>query len=150
MQIISNIALITINETLFIQLITFLVFLFIINRIMIQPLRDVTHEREAHIQKIQLDSTAAGQKVDQLLKQIKKQEDRVLDTANDIREKIEASGKHEADEIVRNAHHEVEMLSQANHRELTALVTEAKKSVQKEAEAIAHDMMEKLLDRRLS
>ena len=150
MQIISNIALITINETLFIQLITFLIFLFIINRIMIQPLRDVTHEREAHIQKIQLDSTAAGQKVDQLLKQIAKQETKVINTANDIREKIEESGKHEADEIVQEAHREVEKLSQANHRELTALVAEAKKSVQKEAETIAHDMMEKLLDRRLS
>ncbi len=116
---------------------------------MIQPLRDVTHEREAHIQKIQLDSTAAGQKVDQLLKQIAKQETKVINTANDIREKIEGSGKHEADEIVQEAHREVEKLSQANHRELTALVAEAKESVQKEAETIAHDMMEKLLDRRL-
>ena len=39
MQIISNIALISINETLVVQLISFLIFLFIINRIMFRPLR---------------------------------------------------------------------------------------------------------------
>ncbi|MDZ7580519.1 MAG: hypothetical protein U5R30_07840 [Deltaproteobacteria bacterium] len=150
MQIISNIAMISINETLIIQLISFLIFLFVINRIMIQPLRSVSQEREAHIQRIELDTATAENKIEQIMKQIKKQETKVLDAANDIRDKIEESGKHEADEIEREAHHEVEKLSQANHRELSALVAEAKKSVQKEAEAIAYDMMEKLLDRRLS
>ncbi|OQY06422.1 MAG: hypothetical protein B6I22_05580 [Desulfobacteraceae bacterium 4572_123] len=55
MQIISNIALISINETLFIQLISFLIFLFIINRIMFRPLRRIIIERENHIEKINLD-----------------------------------------------------------------------------------------------
>jgi F-type H+-transporting ATPase subunit b len=150
MQIISNIALITINETLFVQLFSFLIFLFIINRLMIQPLRNVSHEREAHIQKIQLDTAEAGQKVEQLMKQIKKQEAKALDTAHEIREKIEESGKLEADEIVHSAYHEVETLSKENHRQLKALVEEARKSVQKEAETLSRDMLEKLLDRRLS
>ena len=69
MQIISTIAMISINETLIIQLISFLIFLFIINRIMIQPLRSVSREREAHIQKIELDTVAAEKKVEQVVKQ---------------------------------------------------------------------------------
>ncbi|RPJ09986.1 MAG: hypothetical protein EHM37_14885 [Deltaproteobacteria bacterium] len=150
MQIISNIALITINETLFVQLFSFLIFLFIINRLMIRPLRDISHEREAHIEKIQIDTVEAGQEVEQLMKQIKKQETKALDTAHEIRVKIEESGKHEADEIVHSAYQEVETLSKENQRQLTALVEEARKSVQKEAETLARNMMEKLLDRRLS
>ena len=49
MHIISNIALITINETLFIQLISFLIFLFLINRIMFKPLQKTIQQREEHI-----------------------------------------------------------------------------------------------------
>jgi F-type H+-transporting ATPase subunit b len=150
MQIISTIAMISINETLIIQLISFLIFLFIINRIMIQPLRSVAQEREAHIQKIELDTMAAEKKVEQVVKQIKKQETKALDTAHDIREKIEASGKLEADEIIHDTLREVESLSKESRRHVSAMVEEVRKSVQKEAETLAVGMMEKLLDRRLS
>jgi len=150
MQIISTIAMISINETLIIQLISFLIFLFIINRIMIQPLRSVAQEREAHIQKIELDTVAAEKKVEQVVKQIKKQETKALDTAHEIREKIEESGKLEADEIIHDTLREVENLSKENRRHVSAMVEEARKSVQKEAEILAVGMMEKLLDRRLS
>jgi F-type H+-transporting ATPase subunit b len=150
MQIISTIAMISINETLIIQLISFLIFLFIINRIMIQPLRSVSQEREAHIQKIELDTVAAEKKVEQVLKQIQKQEAKAIDTAQEIREKIEESGKLEADEIIHATLREVENLSKENRRQVAALVEEVRKSVQKEAETLAVGMMEKLLDRRLS
>ncbi|MGA8242933.1 MAG: hypothetical protein WB818_20345 [Desulfobacterales bacterium] len=150
MQIISNIAMISINETLIIQLISFLIFLFIINRIMIQPLRSVSQEREAHIQKIELDTVAAEKKVGQVLKQIQKQEAKAIDTAQEIREKIEKSGKLEADEIIHATLREVENLSKENRRQVAALVEEVRMSVPKEAETLAVGMMEKLLDRRLS
>jgi F-type H+-transporting ATPase subunit b len=150
MQIISTIAMISINETLIIQLISFLIFLFIINRIMIQPLRGVSQEREAHIQKIELDTVAAEKKVEQVVKQIKKQEAKAIKTAREIREKIEESGKLEADEIIHVTLREVEKLSKENHRQVSAMVEEVRKSVQKEAETLAVGMMEKLLDRRLS
>ncbi|MGA9478224.1 MAG: hypothetical protein WBV21_10605 [Desulfobacterales bacterium] len=150
MQIISNIAMISINETLIIQLISFLIFLFIINRIMIQPLRSVSQEREAHIQKIELDTVAAEKKVEQVLKQIQKQEAKAIDTAQEIREKIEESGKLEADEIIHATLREVENLSKENRRQVAALVEEVRMSVPKEAETLAVGMMEKLLDRRLS
>jgi F-type H+-transporting ATPase subunit b len=150
MQIISTIAMISINETLIIQLISFLIFLFIINRIMILPLRSVSQEREAHIQKIELDTVAAEKKVEQVLKQIQKQEAKAIDTAQEIREKIEESGKLEADEIIHATLREVENLSKENRRQVAALVEEVRMSVPKEAETLAVGMMEKLLDRRLS
>ena len=66
MQIISNIALISINETLIVQVISFLIFLYIINRIMFRPLRSVTAERENHIKGIQKDIVEAENKLDAL------------------------------------------------------------------------------------
>jgi F-type H+-transporting ATPase subunit b len=150
MQIISNIAMISINETLIIQLISFLIFLFVINRIMIQPLRSVSQEREAHIQRIELDTAAAENKIEQIMKQIKKQETNVLDAAREIREKIEESGKLEGDKIVSTAQRDVAILSQENRRQLAAMVEEDRKLIPAEAVKLAVDMMEKLLDRRLS
>ena len=62
MQIISNIALISINETVIIQVISFLIFLYIINRIMFRPLRNVMADRENHIKMLQQDIVAAEKK----------------------------------------------------------------------------------------
>ena len=52
MEVVSTIGLITINETVIIELISFLIFLFLINRIMFRPLQDIMGEREAHIEDI--------------------------------------------------------------------------------------------------
>ena len=150
MQIISNIALISINETLIIQLISFLVFLFIINRVMIQPLRGIVQERENHIQNIQDDAKEAEIEIERLMKRLKKQEAEVIFEAHGIREQIEGAGKQQADGIVNAAQKEVDKLSQENRRQVTALISEARKSIQKEAESLAVGMMEKLLERRLT
>ena len=150
MQIISNIALISINETLVVQLISFLVFLFIINRVMIQPLRSVVQARENHIQNIQEDAREAEKEIERLMKRLKKQETEVIREAHSIREQIEGSGKQEADGIVNNTLKEVEKLTQENREKVTVLVTDARKSIQKEAESLAVGMIEKLLERRLT
>jgi len=52
MEIISNIALISINETVVVQMLSFLVFMFILNRIMIRPLRSSANDREIYIEKL--------------------------------------------------------------------------------------------------
>lgn len=150
MQIISNVALISINETLIIQLISFLVFLFIINRVMIQPLRGVALERESHIQNIQDDAQEAEQEIERLMKRLRKQEAEVIREAHEVREQIEGVGKQEADGMVKIAQREVEKLSKENRQQLSQRVAEAKTSIQKEAEALAVGMMEKLLERRLT
>lgn len=150
MQIISNIALISINETLIIQLISFLVFLFIINRVMIQPLRDIAQERENHIENIQLEAKEAEKEIERLVKRLRKQESETVRTAHDIRYKIEESGKQEAEDIVHAAYRQVEKMSRENRQHVDGLVSEARKSVRKEAESLAVGMIEKLLERRLT
>jgi F-type H+-transporting ATPase subunit b len=150
MQIVSNIALISINETLIIQLISFLVFLFILNKVMIQPLRGVAQERENHIQTIQEDAQVAEQEIERLMDRLKKQEAEVIRDAHKIREQIEGSGKQEADDIIKATQREMELLSQENRQQVAERVAEAKKSIQKEAEVLAVGMMERLLERRIT
>ena len=89
MEIISNIALISINETLIVQVISFLIFLYIINRIMFRPLRSVMAERENHIKDIQKDIVTAENKLDSLTDQIREQESAVKREAFAQKAKLE-------------------------------------------------------------
>ena len=74
MKIIETIQLITINATLFIQVISFLIFMYIINRIMFRPLRNTIAERHDYINSVQKDIAASNQQVTSLNQQVAKRE----------------------------------------------------------------------------
>ena len=150
MEIISNIALITINATLFHQLVAFLIFLFIINRIMFRPLRSVMAERDDIIEKIKLDTTNAGETIDRLNKDLKEREAEVRKEAFKVQHELEEKGKQESAEIMKSTLQEIEVLKDKNEATVNAQIMEAKKDLQKESEALALNIMEKLLDRRLA
>ena len=149
MEIISNIALITINATLFHQLVAFLIFLFIINRIMFRPLRSVMAERDDVIEKIKLDTTNAGDTIERLCDELKERESKVRKEALKVQYELEEKGKQESAEILKSTLQEIELLKDKNEANVNAQIMEAKKDLQKESEALALNIMEKLLDRRL-
>lgn len=149
MEIISNIALITINATLFHQLVAFLIFLFIINRIMFRPLRSVMAERDDMIEKIKLDTMDAGETIERLNDELKERESEVRKEALKVQHELEEKGKQESAEILKSTLQEIELLKDKNEATINAQIMEAKKDLQKESEALALNIMEKLLDRRL-
>jgi F-type H+-transporting ATPase subunit b len=149
MEIISNIALITINATLLHQLIAFLIFLFIINRIMFRPLRSVMAEREGMIETIKLDTVNAGETIERLNNELKERESKVRKEALKIQHELEEKGKQESAEILKSTLNEIELLRDKNEAAINAQIMEARKDLQKESDALALNIMEKLLDRRL-
>jgi len=149
MEIISNIALITINATLFHQLVAFLIFLFIINRIMFRPLRSVMAERDDVIEKIKLDTTNAGDTIERLCDELKERESKVRKEALKVQHELEEKGKQESAEILKSTLQEIELLKDKNEANVKAQIMEARKALQKESDALALNIMEKLLDRRL-
>ena len=149
MEIISNIALITINATLFHQLVAFLIFLFIINRIMFRPLRSVMAERDDVIEKIKLDTTNAGETIERLNNELKERESKVRKEALKVQHELEEKGKQESAEILKSTLQEIEVLKDKNEATVNAQIMKAKKDLQKESEALALNIMEKLLGRRL-
>jgi len=150
MEIISNIALITINATLFHQLVAFLIFLFIINRIMFRPLRSVMAERDDVIEKIKLDTMNAGNSIERLTDELKERESKVRKEALKVQHELEEKGKQESAEILKSTLQEIELLKDKNEALVKAQIMEARKDLQKESEALALNIMEKLLDRRLA
>jgi F-type H+-transporting ATPase subunit b len=150
MHIISNIALITINETLLFQLISFLIFLFIINRIMFRPLQSVMDNRKNHMDKIQTDTVDAIKELESLTQKLKAQESEVRTEALELKREVEETGSRQAAEIFDAAKKEIDTLKEKAETEVNARIAEARKYLQKESQALAVTVMEKLLDRRLA
>lgn len=149
MEIIRNVALISINGTLVVQLLSFLILLFVLNRVMIRPLRRSMEERDFHIQKIQKDTQAADHEYDRLMQEIQKEETVAVREGQRMRQDIEKAGKQEAAALLQKSRKQIESRMRENETEVSAKVAEARRSVQAEAQALAVSMMEKILDRRL-
>jgi len=149
MEITSKILLISINETLLFQLVSFLVFLFIINRIMFRPLRNVMGERDSHIQKIELDIADKEKEFQSVTDQLKQQEASVKKESFALQQELEDAGSRQADEILVSVRKEIEAIKEATQKEVAAQISEARKDLSKESEALVIDIMEKMLDRRL-
>jgi len=150
MQIISNIALISINETLVIQLISFLLFLFMINKIMFRPLVDTMSERDTYIGDLSKGITDTEQEMNDILNQLQKQEAAIRGEAIELKTELEQEGARKASELNAKLQAEIAALKQKTEAEVQAQVKEARKLLQKESEILAIQVMEKVLDRRLS
>jgi F-type H+-transporting ATPase subunit b len=149
MQIISTVALISINETLIFQVISFLIFLFIINRILFRPLRRVMVEREAHIENMQKDIIDAQNQFEDLTYQIQKQEKAVRDEAFEQQANLEASGNQQAVEILTSVRKEINASKEQARKNVDAQISAARKHIQKEAEDLAVKIIETVLYRSL-
>ncbi|MFC1856806.1 hypothetical protein ACFL9U_02125 [Thermodesulfobacteriota bacterium] len=148
-KIISTIGLITINETLIVQLVSFLIFLFIINRVMFRPLRGVMAERDNYVQNVQSEILQAESELNNLAEELKHREATIKKGAFEIKEKLGESGTREATEIIAAVRKEIEAFSNAAKRDVDIQIAEAKKSIAKESETLAPRIMEKILERRL-
>jgi F-type H+-transporting ATPase subunit b len=148
MKIIETIALITINETLFFQLLSFLLFLFILNRIMIRPMRRVMGEREALLDRISQEIAATEQSFHDVEHQIELQENAARKEAFKIRDQIEAQGQHTADDIIAKTREEINVLKVKAHKKAADHMDEARQEIHKEAAMISEQMIVSLLGRR--
>lgn len=150
MQIINTTALITINETVFVQLISFLLFLFIINRVMLRPLRKTMGERDSYMDKMKQDTIVAEEKLLDYTRQIEKRRNKAKSEAFAVIKELEEEGRTQAHEISVSAGKEINVLRETAEKEISAQIDEARKSIFAEAEPLAVCMMEQVLARRLS
>ena len=150
MEIVPNVALISINETLVFQVISFLIFLFIINRVMFRPLRNVMAERDRHIENLEKDTQVAQKKFESITDRIGEQESAVRKQALAAKEKLEDEGDQEADEIIAAVKKEIADANEAAKKDVAARVSAAREQIQMESEALAVNIIESILDRRLS
>ncbi len=150
MEIISKIVMVSINETLFVELISFLIFLFLINRIMFRPLRAVMQERDQHITDLSQEINNARDTIRELHQQLDAQEKEAVEKATNERIGMENEGAKQAQTLLEESKQQISEIQAENERFVASQIAEARESLQKEAERLAREMMEKILDRRLA
>jgi F-type H+-transporting ATPase subunit b len=150
MEIISNVALISINETLLIQLISFLIFLYVFNRVMVRPLHGSVEERKAFVIKVSAEASVFETRLAEISAKIADQEASVVKEAHALRHKIEVEGSSEADHILDLARQNVTRLRKETEAAITAATEKAREDLARESASIAIGIMEKALNRRLA
>jgi F-type H+-transporting ATPase subunit b len=148
MEIISNVALISINETLIVQVIGFLLFLFVINRIMFRPLRNVMSDRDIHIERVKRDITQAQKEVDSITGQIQRQETATREEALALKDNLEAAGGQLAKDIFESVKKQIAADRKKVQQEIEVRIAEERKAVEKESQALAMNIIDKILNRR--
>lgn len=149
MQIVSTIALISINETLVVQLISFLIFLFVINRVMFRPLRNTMQEREDYIEGIRLDIRDAEKKLEKTIQQVQDENAAVREAGLMMTAELVKQGNEEAGEIIAGSRQEIAQIGNKARHEIDAQIAEARKTIVAEADKLSLIVMEKVLGRRL-
>lgn len=149
MEIVSNIALISINETMIVQLISFLIFLFIINRLMFRPLQGVMAERAEYMNGLQTEISEAESELNKVSRLLERQEAATREQAHALRKDMEDAGGNRAGEIFAAVRKEVADLRSQAEEEVAHQLSEARKHLQEESEQLSVSIIEKILDRRV-
>jgi len=150
MEIVGNIALISINETMVVQLVSFLLFVFIINRVMFRPLRSAIAERNRYMDRLKEEIADAGRQLDQIGQQVRRSEAKVREEAFEIHGTMKAEGERKAAEIFEAARIEIEQQNLEAGKKVSAQIDEARKGLEAESRMLAANIMEKVLERKVA
>jgi F-type H+-transporting ATPase subunit b len=149
MQIVSNIALISINETLIVQVISFLLFLYLINRVMFRPLREAMSERDSYIENLKSEITNQQDELKKLSARMKESELAVVREAHHLSIVHEETGSREAARLLATTRTELHTLKLKTGQEVEKKILEAREKLRTETHVLAMNIMEKILERRL-
>ena len=149
MEIVSTIALISINETLLVQLASFLLFLLIINRVMFRPLHNTMRERDFFIENLGREIRGAQTDVERTLAELEAQERAVRREADALRRRRRAQGADEAQKILELARQRIVSLHREAEADVSRQLADAQRRLPAEAENLAMLLMEKVLERRV-
>jgi F-type H+-transporting ATPase subunit b len=150
MEIIATTALISINETFIVQLVSFLIFLYVINRIMFRPLLSTIAKRDDYIAGVKDDIITGREDLRQLNRELDEKRDQVIKEASAIVHSLEAEGDHQASELIQDAREQISSLRNETETQVNAQVQQARKELAGEVDVITVTIMEKVLQRRLS
>lgn len=149
-EITRAVALISINATLFVQLISFLIFMMLISRLMYHPLQDMIAERDRQIGQMKKDISAAEADLEDIFFEIESEKRKVKDEAFVLQLHLEKEGGKQADELFSEVNAEIEKLKAETKKEVQRQIAEVSQHLGEESERLSKVIMEKALDRRLA
>lgn len=141
---------ISINATIIIQVMHFLILAFILNRLMFRPILKLIKERAGHMEKAKDETRDCEEETERLRNEYISQEDEARKQADKERLQIRAEGITETEEILSDSRKRVMTIRTKAEEKANKEVKETKPLLQKEVKTLADVIFEKLIGRRIS
>jgi F-type H+-transporting ATPase subunit b len=148
MHIVSAIELISINSTLIVQLASFLIFLFIINKIMFKPLDRVRGSRNARMEELVAEITTAQQNVERILATLAEEELKAKEEAFQRQHVLEEDARQQVNQIFEAIKSEIEIRKVETDQKVKEQIQEARQHLARESQKLARVIIEKILERK--
>ena len=150
MEIVYTNGMITINETMIVILVSFLILVFILNRLMFRPILDTIQKREDHLIELDSDIKTAQEKAADLMTRLREKEASARQEGLTLKSELETVANDQAKDIVDSARKTISDLKENTQNEVKIQVASAKKTIQHDAEQLSLEIMTKILGRGVS
>ena len=141
---------INVNATLIIQIINFLILLFILNRILLRPIMEIVEKRSA---KIEDDK----ERLNNLEEETRALMEKCISVEKESRKKameqsalLKKEAGDQAEEIFNKVKDEISGIREETDKEIQGKIEEASRSLKKMASDIAEELTEKVIGRRFA
>lgn len=140
---------ISINATLAVQLVHFLLLLFIMNRLMLQPLLKLIREREDYTKRTKSEIKELEVKIGQLQEEFVAKENGARKDAAQERSELMNSGMSESDGYLNKSREEVSTIRGKAEKDVSAEVNNTQPQLEEQASSLVDGIMEKIIGRRV-
>ena len=149
MEIIATNALISINETFIVQLVSFLIFLYVMNRMMFRPLINAMEQRKEYLADVKTDIENAKLDLEALNREMDSQRLEVRKEADTAVSQLCDEGDEQAKQLFESARAQIAKLRAETEAKVKEQVADARVQLTGEVETVTTVIMEKVLYRRL-
>ena len=141
---------ININATLVVQIINFLILMFILNRILLGPIRNIIERRSRKIEDEIIQLGNLQQETKDLIEKCKSIEKKARKKASDKSNLLKNEASEKADDIFNKAKDEINGIREETDRKIDSKIEEASRSLKKFAADLAEELTEKVIGRRFA
>jgi F-type H+-transporting ATPase subunit b len=140
---------ISINATLILQVVQFLILVFILNRLVLQPILKLINERGEHVQNTKREIDSIGVEINRFKDEYVTTERNARGEAAQERSHLRSTGIVRAEELEVEARKEVASIRAGIDEEAEREVRKTQPSLRGEAEVLADRIIERVIGRRI-
>jgi F-type H+-transporting ATPase subunit b len=141
---------INVNATLLVQIINFLILLFILNRILLRPISSVIERRSKKIEDETKQFENLQQETKELTEKCASVEKKARKEASDQSNLLKKEASEKAEDIFSKAKEDIIRIREEADMEIDSKIEEASSSLRKFASDLAEELTEKVIGRRFA
>ncbi|RLC32335.1 MAG: hypothetical protein DRH37_00865 [Deltaproteobacteria bacterium] len=139
---------ITVNATLVVQMLQFIILVFILNRLMLRPLLTIMNERMEYTENTKIQTRDIELKINELKEQFISREREARREAAKKKTDIVNAGMARAEDVLQTTREEISSIRVASMQKIEQEMKKARPLVKEQAESLIEIIMEKTIGRR--